>query len=117
MEEKTTYRLRLKLRVGKSLDEEGSALTASVAGRTVTIKSEKRGEPLSKASWLVMDCGAFETEAQAREFGEELRRATHLAGLVQPGGGGRWRPRRRPYDVVAQSQVLPKWESRPAAGT
>ena len=81
MEEKTTYRLRLKLRVGKSLDEMGTALTASVAGRTVTIQSENRDEPLSKASWLVMDCRAFETEAQARDFGEELRRATHLAGL------------------------------------
>ena len=28
-----------------------------------------------------MNCRGFETEAQAREFGEELRRATHLAGL------------------------------------
>ena len=28
-----------------------------------------------------MDCRGFETENQAREFGEELRRAAHLAGL------------------------------------
>ena len=75
------YRLWLKFRVGKSLDTEDSALTASIAGRTVTIESENREEPLSKASWLVMNCRGFETEAQAREFGEELRRATHLAGL------------------------------------
>ena len=81
MAEKTKYRLRLKFRVGKSLGAEGSALTASVAGRPVTIESENRGEPLSKASWLVMNCRGFETDAQAREFGEELRRAAHLAGL------------------------------------
>ena len=56
-------------------------MTVSIAGRTVTIESENRGEPLSKTSWLVMNCRGFETEAQAREFGEELRRATHLAGL------------------------------------
>lgn len=75
------YRLWLKFRVGKSLDTEDSALTVSIAGRTVTIESENQEEPLSKASWLVMSCRGFETEAQAREFGEELRRATHLAGL------------------------------------
>ena len=60
---------------------EESALTASIANRTVTIESEDRGKPLSKAHWLVMTCGGFETEAQAREFEEELQRATHLAGL------------------------------------
>ena len=79
--EKTKYRLWLKLRIGKSLDTEDDALTVSIAGRTVTIESENRGEPLSKTSWLVMSCRGFKTEAQAREFGEELRRATHLAGL------------------------------------
>ena len=81
MVEKTKYRLWLKFRVGKSLGTEESALTASIANRTVTIESEDRGKPLSKAHWLVMNCGGFETEAQARDFGEELRRATHLAGL------------------------------------
>ena len=81
MAEKTKYRLWLKFRVGKSLSTEDGTLTASLVGRTVTIESEDRGKPLSKTSWLVMSCGGFETEDQAREFGEELRRATHLAGL------------------------------------
>ena len=81
MADKIGYRLWLKFRVGKSLGTEESALTASIDNRTVTIESEDRGKPLSKAHWLVMNCGGFETEAQAREFGEELRRATHLAGL------------------------------------
>ena len=81
MAEKTKYRLWLKFRVGKSLNTEDGALTASIAGRTVTIESEDRGKPLSKTSWLIMNCRGFETEAQARQFGEELRRATHLAGL------------------------------------
>ena len=81
MTEMTKYRLWLKFRVANSLGTEDSALTASIAGRTVTIESENRGEPLSKTSWLVMNCRGFQTEAQAREFGEELRRATYLAGL------------------------------------
>lgn len=81
MGETTKYRLWLKFRVGKSLSTEDSALTASIAGRTVTIESEDRGKPLSETLWLVMTCRGFDTEAQARRFGEELRRATHLAGL------------------------------------
>ena len=81
MVEKIRYRLWLKLRVGKPLATEESALTVSVASRTVTIESDRQAEPLSKASWLVMGCRGFETEGHAREFGEKLRRASHLAGL------------------------------------
>ena len=79
--EKTKYRLWLKVRVGKFLDTPENALTASIAGRTITVESERRQQPLSEASWLVIGCRDFETEDQAREFGEELRRAAHLAGL------------------------------------
>ena len=81
MVEKITYRLWLKLRVGKRLATEENTLTASVAGRTVTIVSDRQSEPLSEAFWLVMGCRGFETEDHAREFGEELRRGAHLAGL------------------------------------
>lgn len=81
MAEKIKYRLWLKVRVGKSLATEESTLTASVAGRMVTIESEDQSEPLSKASWLVVGCRGFDTEDDAREFGEKLRRAVHLAGL------------------------------------
>ena len=81
MAKKTKYRLWLKLRVGRSLATSENALTASIAGRTVTIESERRPQPLSEASWLVMGCRGFETEDQAWGFGEELRRAAHLAGL------------------------------------
>ena len=81
MAEKIKYRLWLKLRVGMPLATEESVLTASVAGSTVTIESDIKSEPLSKASWLVMGCRGFETEDYAREFGEKLRRAVHMAGL------------------------------------
>ena len=59
MVEKTKYRLWLKLRIGKSLDTEDDALTASIAGRMVTIESENRGESLSKTSWLVQMCLSY----------------------------------------------------------
>ena len=81
MTEKSKYRLWLKFRVGKLLATEERALTATVASRTVTIESERKSQPLSEASWVVMGCRGFEAENHAREFGEELRRAAHLAGL------------------------------------
>ena len=81
MVENLKHRLWLKLRVGKPLATEESVLTASVAGRKVTIESDSQSVPLSEASWLVMGCRGFDTENDAREFGEKLRRAAHMGGL------------------------------------
>lgn len=80
MEKGTGYRLWLKLRVGTALATEETALTASVAGREVTIESGQ-SKPLAEASWLSIKCRGFETEEDARAFGEKLRRAVHMAGL------------------------------------
>lgn len=81
MGKKIRYRLWLKLRVGKALGTEKTTLTASVAGREVVIESERESQPLSEASWLLIGCRGFETEDDARGFGEKLRRAAHMAGL------------------------------------
>ncbi|MCY3881738.1 MAG: hypothetical protein OXG61_06435 [Chloroflexi bacterium] len=81
MDEKIPYRLWLKFRVGKALATAEVALTASLAGREVTIKSERQSQPLSEASWLLIECRGFTTEDEAKSFGQELRRAVHLAGL------------------------------------
>ena len=81
MVEQTKYRLWLKFRLGKRLNSQDSSLTASVAGRTVTIETQSTSETLSDAAWLLMGCRGFETEEQASRFGEHLRRAAHLAGL------------------------------------
>ncbi|MDE0600953.1 MAG: hypothetical protein OXI56_04060 [bacterium] len=81
MQTKIRYRLWLKLRVHRPLATEEIALTASLAGREVTIESERQSQPLSEAPWLIIGCRGFETEYDAREFGEKLRRAVHLAGL------------------------------------
>ena len=81
MENKIRYRLCLTVRVGKRLSTEETALSASLGGREVTIRSERPSQPLSEASWLLIACRGFETEDDARDFGETLRRAVHLAGL------------------------------------
>ena len=87
MAEKTKYGLWLKFRVGKSLSTEDGTLTASLVGRTVTIESEDRGKPLSKTSWLVMSCGGFETEDQAREFGGYCQVEQNLPVLRKDSAG------------------------------
>lgn len=81
METQTSYRLCLKLRVGKALATEEPSLAASLAGYDVTISSEQHLQPLSEASWLLIECRGFVTEEDARGYGEALRRAAHLAGL------------------------------------
>ena len=81
MESRTGYRLWLKLRVGKTLGTEEAALTASVAGREVVIESDRESQPLKDASWLLIGCRGFEAKDGARDFGEKLRRAAHMAGL------------------------------------
>ena len=81
MTKTTKYRLYLKLKVGNLLDSKEHFMTAVVGGRSVKIQSESPPQPLSEAPWLVMESGGFETVDQAREFGEELQRAAHLAGL------------------------------------
>lgn len=81
MEDDIRYRVWLKLRVGKALATDETVLTASLAGREVTIESERQSQPLSEASWLLIGCRGFDAEDDARDFGEKLRRAVHLAGL------------------------------------
>lgn len=80
-ENKVRYLLRLKFRVGTKLATKETVLTASLAGRQVTIRSERQSQLLSKASWLLIGCRGFESEDDAKSFGEKLRRAVHLAGL------------------------------------
>ena len=78
----TQYLMRLKLRVGTRLATKLSALGASILGKTVKIASaDKNDQPLSEAHWVTLSCGGFETESDAASFGEELRRAAHMAGL------------------------------------
>ena len=75
------YRSRLKVRIGKALTTEETSLTAAFNRRDVRVQSAKRKQPLNEASWLVMSVRGFTTPTEAREYGECLRGAIHLAGL------------------------------------
>ena len=75
------YCVRLKVRIGKGLTTDETSLSAKFSGREVTVKSAKQDQPLKEASWLVIGARGFATKSEANEYGEDLRRATHLAGL------------------------------------
>ena len=81
MTDATRYGAWLTFRVGKRLHTEEAAVTATMLGRTVMIRSEQQGQPLCESFWLVASCTGFDSETEAKAFGEELRRAVHLAGL------------------------------------
>ena len=75
------YKVRLKVRIGKGLTTDNTSLSARFNGREVTLKSAKQDQPLKDTSWLVLGVQGFTTECDAFEYGEDLRRAIHLAGL------------------------------------
>ena len=54
---------------------------ANFKGREIVLSSARDNESLGEAWWLVIGARGFATETEAREFGEELRCATQLAGL------------------------------------
>ena len=75
------YRTRLKVRIGKRLTTDGTSVEGEFNGNIFIVKSAKQDQPLNEASWIVIAVRGFSSEISAREYGEHLRRAVHLAGL------------------------------------
>ena len=70
------------------------------------IESDGPPQPLSEASWLVLSCWGFETQDQAREFGEELRGAAYLAGLCARVGVDAGEPGEDPEKSWINPEIL-----------
>ena len=81
MKEAIGFRLRLQVRLGTPLGTDEVCLITRLAGREVTIRSRKDGQPISKAKWIVLGARGFSTEPEARDFGERLRANVQLAAL------------------------------------
>lgn len=75
------YRIRLRVRLGKSLTSEATSIFLECEGRSVELRSQKAQEPLSRAEWIIFIAKGFETEEAARYFGERLRAQVELAAL------------------------------------
>jgi hypothetical protein len=72
------FRIRLRVRLAKSLTSEATSLKIMVMDKDVTIASERRHETLNKAKWMAR---GFSTEEAAEHFGTRLRSILQLAAL------------------------------------
>ena len=75
------FRVRLKIRIGKGLATGETSLNTEYSNRRITITSGRTKQPLKDTSWIVFNAKGFATDADAKDYGESLRRAVHLAGL------------------------------------
>ena len=75
------FRIRLRVRIAKGLTTEATSLSLTVSNSVVTIKSQNKDEPLSKARWIVLSARGLSTEEQARRFGIRSRSIVQLAAL------------------------------------
>jgi hypothetical protein len=75
------FRVRLRVRIGKALTTDELSLSTTVRGREVSIKSQRKDQPLSEATWIVLGARDFTTEFEGHEFGTQLRSIFKLAAL------------------------------------
>jgi hypothetical protein len=81
MADTSGFRIRLRVRVAKGLTTEATSLHFMLANKDVTISSQTKEEPLSKAKWIVLNARGFSTDEAARQFGTRLRSILQLAAL------------------------------------
>src|SRR6185437_10379727 len=83
MNEKEKFRARLRVHLGKALTTDELSLVVRVAGREVEIKSQAKDESLRQTKWIILTAGGFDTEDEARTFGEQLRAIAGIVGVCE----------------------------------
>lgn len=78
----STFRARLRFRLGKPLTSDESLMTATILGRSVSIKPHKRDQIFKDANWIVINAGGFASEAEAWQFGSHLKAIVEIAGAA-----------------------------------
>ena len=78
-QQRPTFRIRLRVLIGKPLTSDESSKSFWILGREVTILSQKTGEPLSQTRWLVFRAAGFATEYDALSFGAQLKHVIQVA--------------------------------------
>ena len=81
MVEPSGFRVRLRTRIAKGLTTDATTLTATIANNEVTIRSEKKDEPLKLAKWVILSARGFATETEAEYYGKNLRATLQLAAF------------------------------------
>ena len=81
MTDPSGFRCRLRVRLGKPLTSKELSLPIRLAGRDATVKAQGKDQPLSETPWIVISARGFQTEVDARIFGEQLRSVVEVAAL------------------------------------
>lgn len=81
IQESTGFRVRLRVRLAKGFTTEAKSLSATVAGREITITSQDKNEPLNRVKWAVLHARGFASQEQALQFGARLRTILQVASL------------------------------------
>lgn len=74
------WRMRYRFRLAKPFSHAGEVIDLELGGRPATLKARKGGQ-LQQATDVVLLSGGFETEAEARAFGERVRHALLTASV------------------------------------
>ena len=81
IQESTGFRVRLRVRLAKGFTTEAKSLSATVAGREITITSQDKNEPLNRVKWAVLHARGFASQEEALQFGARLRSILQVASL------------------------------------
>lgn len=80
-EQTPTFRVRLRVRIGKPLTTDADHLSVEVDGREVTVRCQDKTKPLKGETWLAFGARGFQTPEAAQAFGERLRDILEIACL------------------------------------
>lgn len=92
LRKRLTWRMRLRVRLGSTLNTDSNKIKAEFCGRRIVITSRKIGESLNQAYWIVISANRFTTAESAAKFGLDLQAAlsviTAMRGLPVDVGFG-----------------------------
>jgi hypothetical protein len=80
-QEKRSFRIRLRVRVGKQLDVDEEHVALTICGRPVRLSAQARDAKIKDSEWLVFGAGGFATDDEATEFGQRLKIAVQLSAI------------------------------------
>ena len=75
------FRARLLAKISHRLNTDEARVTVCLDGHDVTVSAD-RGGPISRSDWIIFEACGFSDEASALEYGEKLRTAVGIAGIV-----------------------------------
>jgi hypothetical protein len=81
MDKTTGFRVRLRVRLAKSLATDAKSLKATIQGREITITSQDKNETLNQAEWVGLHAKGFATHEEALQFGSRLRSILQVVSL------------------------------------